>query len=155
VVIGFIEHLQFITTSNYNAIANSHTLIFTTACTKSSQSAVFTYILCFCSHVPKFLLLCLPSPESTELITRLAAFYSSLNYLKETYTQLFLVTQTLHRPLRERSFSVIFYCCLVDCYENTIPKLLFAGRCLAMVVVSFLISLSLRSNKRKSYYIVT
>jgi hypothetical protein len=38
--IGFIAHLytEFVTTSNYIAIANSHILQFTTACTKSSQS---------------------------------------------------------------------------------------------------------------------
>jgi hypothetical protein len=39
-VIGFTEQLQIVTTSNYSAIANSHTLKFTTARTKSSQSAV-------------------------------------------------------------------------------------------------------------------
>jgi hypothetical protein len=38
--IGFIEHLQIVTTSNYSNIANSHTLQLTTARTKSSQSAV-------------------------------------------------------------------------------------------------------------------
>jgi hypothetical protein len=41
-VVGFIEHLQILTTSNYSAIAISHTLQFTTARTKSPQSAVFT-----------------------------------------------------------------------------------------------------------------
>jgi hypothetical protein len=39
-VIGFIEHLQIETTSNYNALTNSHTLQFTTARTKSYQPAV-------------------------------------------------------------------------------------------------------------------
>jgi hypothetical protein len=39
-VIGFIEHLRIVTTSNYSLIANSHTLQFTTARTKSSQSTV-------------------------------------------------------------------------------------------------------------------
>jgi hypothetical protein len=39
-IIGFIEHLQVATTRNYNAIANSNTLQFTTTRTKSSQSAV-------------------------------------------------------------------------------------------------------------------
>jgi hypothetical protein len=39
-VIGFIELLQIVTTSNYSAIANSHTQQFTTARTKSSQFAV-------------------------------------------------------------------------------------------------------------------
>jgi hypothetical protein len=37
-VIRFIEYFQIVTTSNYGAIANSHTLEFTTAHTKSSQS---------------------------------------------------------------------------------------------------------------------
>jgi hypothetical protein len=35
--IGFIESLQIVTTSNYSATANSHTLQFTTACTRSSS----------------------------------------------------------------------------------------------------------------------
>jgi hypothetical protein len=39
-VIGFIAHLQFGITSNHSAITDSHTLQFTTACIKSSQSAV-------------------------------------------------------------------------------------------------------------------
>jgi hypothetical protein len=39
-VIGFTEHLQIITTSNYSAFVNSHTLQFTTERIKSSQSAV-------------------------------------------------------------------------------------------------------------------
>jgi hypothetical protein len=44
-VIGFTEHFQIITTSNYSAIANSHTLQFTTTRTKSSQSAVSSPVL--------------------------------------------------------------------------------------------------------------
>jgi hypothetical protein len=43
--IGFIVHVQFVTTSNYSAIANSHTLQFTTAHNKSSQSAVSSLVL--------------------------------------------------------------------------------------------------------------
>jgi hypothetical protein len=39
-VFGFIEHLQNVTMNNYNANANSHTLHFITAHTKSSQSAL-------------------------------------------------------------------------------------------------------------------
>jgi hypothetical protein len=41
-VIGFIVHLQIITTSNYSAVANSHTLQFSTARTNCSQFAVFS-----------------------------------------------------------------------------------------------------------------
>jgi hypothetical protein len=39
-VIGFIEKLQTVTTSNYIAIANSNTQQFITARTKSSKSPV-------------------------------------------------------------------------------------------------------------------
>jgi hypothetical protein len=38
-VIGFVEHLQNVTTSNYSAIANSRSQQFIIARTKSSQSA--------------------------------------------------------------------------------------------------------------------
>jgi hypothetical protein len=44
-VIGFIEHLQIVTTSNYSAVANSHTLQFTTVCTNSSHSAVSSPVI--------------------------------------------------------------------------------------------------------------
>jgi hypothetical protein len=40
-VIGFIDHLQMVTKSNYNAVTNSYTRLLTTAHTKSSQF-VFT-----------------------------------------------------------------------------------------------------------------
>jgi hypothetical protein len=40
-VTGFIDHLQIVTTSNYNTISDSHTLQFTAAHTKASQSALF------------------------------------------------------------------------------------------------------------------
>jgi hypothetical protein len=36
-VIGFIEHLQNVTTRNYSTIANSHTLQFNIVCTNFSQ----------------------------------------------------------------------------------------------------------------------
>jgi hypothetical protein len=39
-LIGFIKHLLIVATSNYSAIANSHTLHFTTTRTKCFQSAV-------------------------------------------------------------------------------------------------------------------
>jgi hypothetical protein len=44
-VIGFIKHLQIVTTSNYSAVTNSHTLQFTTACTKSPRSAVSSPVI--------------------------------------------------------------------------------------------------------------
>jgi hypothetical protein len=39
-VIGFIEHLQIVTTCNYSVVARSHIMQFTTARTESSQCAV-------------------------------------------------------------------------------------------------------------------
>jgi hypothetical protein len=51
-VIGFVEHLQIISTSNHSAITNSHTLQFTTAYTKSSQYAVFTGCLVKLPQLP-------------------------------------------------------------------------------------------------------
>jgi hypothetical protein len=39
-VIGFIEHLQIVTTNNCSTITNSHTLQLTTAHTRSYHSAV-------------------------------------------------------------------------------------------------------------------
>jgi hypothetical protein len=44
-VIGFTEHLQIITTSNYSAITSSHSQEFTTECTKTSQSAVSSPVI--------------------------------------------------------------------------------------------------------------
>jgi hypothetical protein len=39
-IIGFIDHLQVVTTTNNSTITNSHTLQFTTARIKSSQTVV-------------------------------------------------------------------------------------------------------------------
>jgi hypothetical protein len=44
-VIGFIEHLQIITTSTSSSITNSHTLHFAMAHAKSSQSAVSSSVI--------------------------------------------------------------------------------------------------------------
>jgi hypothetical protein len=44
-VIGLTEHLHIVTSSNSMAIANSHTIMFITASTKTSQTAVFTCCL--------------------------------------------------------------------------------------------------------------
>jgi hypothetical protein len=44
-VIAFITHLRNVTTSNYIITANSHTLRFSTASTKSSQSAVLSPVV--------------------------------------------------------------------------------------------------------------
>jgi hypothetical protein len=43
--IGFIDHFQVINTSNYNTIANIHTLQITTAHAESFQSAVSSPVI--------------------------------------------------------------------------------------------------------------
>jgi hypothetical protein len=68
-VIGFMDHLQIVTTSNYSAIANLHTQQFTTVHTmyvegvgqKSGPcTATFNDLLCFPQHILSLLsLLCL------------------------------------------------------------------------------------------------
>jgi hypothetical protein len=68
-VIGFIEHLQIVTTCNYSAIPNSHNLRFTTALTNSSRPAVSSPV-----DVRS------PAPEITSLptddpLTNLLLFY--------------------------------------------------------------------------------
>jgi hypothetical protein len=44
-VIGFIERLQILNTSNYSATINSQTVKFTTAGMKSSQPAVSSHVV--------------------------------------------------------------------------------------------------------------
>jgi hypothetical protein len=44
-VVGFIEHLQFVSTNNYSAVVNSHTIKFTTVLTKTSQSTASSPIV--------------------------------------------------------------------------------------------------------------
>jgi hypothetical protein len=66
-VIGFIEHLRIVATSNYSHVANSHTMQSTTSRTESSQSAVSSpmssaSVLTFKSN---FLFLWLPSRDWT------------------------------------------------------------------------------------------
>jgi hypothetical protein len=42
---GFIDHLQVVTTNNYNNIGNFHTLQITTAHAKSFQYAMFAPVI--------------------------------------------------------------------------------------------------------------
>jgi hypothetical protein len=51
-MIAFVEHLLIITTSNYSAVYISHTLHYTVACTKTSQSAVLTNVSQFTNYSP-------------------------------------------------------------------------------------------------------
>jgi hypothetical protein len=112
-VIGFMDHLQIVTTSNYNAIANLHTSHITAVHAKSSQSA-------FTNRFPitdfnngdssAFVLMSLLSGEypATALFLQLtntqaaghltSTSYSSLHRLPKQLTAAWLVS-LIHNPL--------------------------------------------------------
>jgi hypothetical protein len=64
--IGFIDHLQIVTTSNYNTIADSLTLQITTTHAKSSQSA----------FISRFLVTYLNSGDSSASVHRLSFLFT-------------------------------------------------------------------------------
>jgi hypothetical protein len=53
-VTGFIDRLQIVTTCNYSAFASLHTLQFTTAHTRSSQSAMSSPVVPDPNSIPFF-----------------------------------------------------------------------------------------------------
>jgi hypothetical protein len=121
---GFIGHLQIVTTSNCSAIANSHALQFTAARTKSSQSAVISPVvvwlrlstknvpLALCPHYPhasatsfeqQQLTRTEPHQSSDSLTNQLAPLYSNqLNYLHWQFI-------TPRHGLRRKHSSSSFY----------------------------------------------
>jgi hypothetical protein len=120
-VIVFTEHLNT-TASNYSAVANSHTLQFTTARAKSFQSAVspaavaWWQILCFHAHVltgwrlPNFSLFWLPpqncsEPYSSWWPSRTDLLLSSTQLSQEVEVEV----EVKLRPTASRSV------CLVSC----------------------------------------
>jgi hypothetical protein len=116
--IWFIKHLHIITTSNYIAFANSHTLQFTTAHTKSSQFVAASPLSSASAFTfwTNFLLFRLLSQGSIELTKILAAISHQPPAL-------------LHWIISRR------LCCIrscsalcgfgADCSENTVPLLMF------------------------------
>jgi hypothetical protein len=116
-------YIQPVTTSNYSAIANSHTLQFTTARTKCSQSAVSSPVVAWwwistmsSASMLKFLLAgnC---PTTNSLLQLSCLYHLGMDSTENTI------------PL------LLFNCCLADRAENNIPLLFFACHCLAMVTV--------------------
>jgi hypothetical protein len=104
---GFIGHLQIVTISNYCTITNSHTLQFTTSCTKSPQSAVFTsgcsLLLGSCPHT----LAAISHQPPTALIA-----VSSL-------WQLVLVKQPQHRSHGKYRFQQLHHYCVLHSHYLT------------------------------------
>jgi hypothetical protein len=115
-VIGFTEHLQIVTTSNYSVITNSDTLQFTTACPVfcllSSSVIAWRQI----QHCPLLLCSC-SSKAGVCLTTRWLIQLSCLQHHVTDHTENII-------PL------LLFNCCLVHCSQNTVPLLLLVGRCL-------------------------
>jgi hypothetical protein len=100
-VTGFIEHLQIINTSNYTAIANSHTLQFTTASTTSSQSAVSPPV-----DIP---LLPVSCPHRLATISN-----QPPTILTSTDSPCYIVSTWTHR---KHHFQQLLHCCtLHSCY---------------------------------------
>jgi hypothetical protein len=134
-IIGFIEHLQIRTGSKCSAIRNSHTLQFTTACTKSSQTAVSSlissaFVLTFTTN---FLLFWLPSQYSTQLSSHDLVITATPNCIASA--------QTAQKTLFPTVLLLLFhmasrgYCS--ECVENTIPLFCVADYCLAMAIILF------------------
>jgi hypothetical protein len=162
-LIGFIDHLQIATTSNYSAIADSHTLQFTTARTKSSQSAVSSSVV-WQRHPMTDLPLTLGSRTIT--VPQLPASNSnssqrpncssplidctptnSLHSIVLNCTELtVLLVTSRHGPHRKHKSSIavsIVACAAKAAFQ---PVHLRAGRCLVTGVVSWFVSRSLPSS---------
>jgi hypothetical protein len=114
-VIEFAEHLQIVTTSNYSAIANSHTL-----CSSLQHVLSLLSLLCFHQLLPgdgSQQCPLLPCSRSYRLVTvpqliksQTCPAYNIWHgpHIKHLSQQLFYccVTQLSHGPRRERRFSV-------------------------------------------------
>jgi hypothetical protein len=151
-VTGFIGHLQIVTTSNYSAIANSHTQQFTTERIKSSQSSMSHLSLLGdgSQQCPVFLLTFLPagdSPTTTSLHST-----TQLNWhpsWRPSHTDLLLFwlqpqdsslmaagpCYIISAPTAQRTSLLTALILLHACLLGPIPNsgCLFRGRCLATV----------------------
>jgi hypothetical protein len=106
-LIGFIEHLQIVTASNYSTVADSHILQITTARTKSFQFALSSPvvdwgripIISSASVLNSYLLATVPQ------ITHCPNSRFSNNYLN---SRLVLLITSRHGPRRKHRTSVAF-----------------------------------------------
>jgi hypothetical protein len=141
-----------VTESNYSALASSHTLQFTTARTKFSHSAVSSPIVAWW-RIPTVssasLLTFLPAGDclTTHSLLLLTNSQADDHLTPTSYSsgwlycssQLILLITSRHGPRSKHCLLFYFNFCLADLVENTIPLLLFAGRCLETVSVQSLI----------------
>jgi hypothetical protein len=130
-LIGFIDHLQIVTTSNYSAVANSYPLQFGTARTKPTQSAVIFTSRCLITasnggRSPYFEFLNYPRAPATissqqELTTTKLRFTTSPTNSSLSCTALsllVLVITSQHGPHWKNTVPLLpFNCCLLGiCY---------------------------------------
>jgi hypothetical protein len=143
-VTGFTDHLEIITTSNYSAIANSHTLQFTTACTKPSECAASSPVIAWLQLPVADFPLTIPVPQLPASNRNISQWMnwssltnsptnSSFPCLALTRSLIVLLITSQHRPHRKhhssiavqfllsgphgkhRSFVAVHWCTLVIC----------------------------------------
>jgi hypothetical protein len=127
----FIDHLQIVTASNYNTIANFHNFQITTARAKPSESA----------STSRFLVTYLNNGDSSAsvLTSLLSGEYPTAELFLQTLRSV-LVIISRHGPLRKHRVSLLkFNCCLLRIC------------CLAASVVSLFVSRSLPNNGLTCY----
>jgi hypothetical protein len=143
-VIGFIDTLftQLGTTCNYSAIADLHTLQFTTAHTLGFS--VFTSrILATDAQSNSFLDISSQSPSTADSLSSIPLLPSSYpgrlasrNTAQFLSTELFFIT-TLHRLRRKHSLSIVGKACLQHrCIATEVTRLLLAFSLLRECVYS-------------------
>jgi hypothetical protein len=140
-LVGFIDDLQNVTTNNYSAIANSHTLQFTTAHIKTFQSPMSSLVVAWyrLSTADAPLILgsrTIPMPQlpasnsnSSQRLNRSSPLTDSLiNQLTPRHSaQLYCLLITRHGPHREHrsiSYSIVTSrSCRTGLVENTASQL--------------------------------
>jgi hypothetical protein len=149
-VIGFIEHLLILTTSNYSTITNSYTLQFTAACTKlfsllclhqslpgnSSQWQTFPLLwVSWTIPVPQLPASNSSSSQQLNCIIHLTA-YSPTNSLHSTVLNWTELNSTqldwsshivLEQTHKEHCLQHLFYCCVTSPQMWRVPQLRVYG----------------------------
>jgi hypothetical protein len=141
----FNDHLytQLLATSNYNAIADLHTLQITRAHVKSSQS----------SFTSRFLVTDLNNGDTSSSV--LTSLLSSEYSTTELSSKLRPAYNSSARTNGKHSSSIVTCVSWGSYVIATQPVHWHAGGCLATVVVSLFVSRSLPSNGSTPYNIVS
>jgi hypothetical protein len=127
--IGFIKNLHNVTTNKYNAIANSHTLQFTTTRSKTSQSAVSSPAVA-CSFLSFRVHVLTGRPLSHNSLPGWRPSHTNLLlFLLPSQESLVIAAAPRYiasaRTAKINRFQQFFYCCV-----RPLRPLLSSGRCL-------------------------